>query len=188
MDLKTLVIWLAILFGFSELVMTILKRSKRKNVKIKRDMGSLAAIYIIITVSLAAGFSFSHLRFLSLQSYLLLVAGLVLFFSGLLIRWISILQLKDAFTVDVVIHKDHELKTDGIYRLVRHPSYLGVMTILTGLAITMNSFISLGVVVLPVFLVILYRIHIEEGVLIEEFGDSYRKYMEQTRKIIPFIY
>jgi len=34
----------------------------------------------------------------------------------------------------------------------------------------------------------LYRIKIEEKMLIEKFGDEYRQYMEKTKKLIPFIY
>jgi len=34
----------------------------------------------------------------------------------------------------------------------------------------------------------LYRIGVEERMLIERFGDEYREYMKKTKKIIPFIY
>jgi len=34
----------------------------------------------------------------------------------------------------------------------------------------------------------LYRIKIEESMLIKKFGDEYREYTEKTKKIIPFIY
>ena len=76
----------------------------------------------------------------------------------------------------------------GFYKIVRHPSYLGLFMIFTGLAISMNSILSILVICLPVFLVILYRIYVEETVLSEEFGDKYRDYKKTTRKIIPFIY
>jgi protein-S-isoprenylcysteine O-methyltransferase Ste14 len=44
------------------------------------------------------------------------------------------------------------------------------------------------VVVLPITITIIYRIHVEERLLEEEFGDTYRGYMGKTKKIIPYIY
>jgi protein-S-isoprenylcysteine O-methyltransferase Ste14 len=41
----------------------------------------------------------------------------------------------------------------------------------------------LGIV--PLFL---YRIGIEEKMLIEKFGDEYLQYMKRTRKLTPLIY
>jgi len=35
---------------------------------------------------------------------------------------------------------------------------------------------------------VLYRIGVEEKILINEFGDSYLKYIGNTKKLIPGIY
>jgi len=35
---------------------------------------------------------------------------------------------------------------------------------------------------------LLIRIRHEEAMLIEEFGDAYRTYKEETKKLIPFVY
>jgi protein-S-isoprenylcysteine O-methyltransferase Ste14 len=98
------------------------------------------------------------------------------------------MQLKKRFTVDVAINREHDLKTDGMYKIIRHPAYLGLFLIFTGLAISLNSIISLLVIIIPVFLVIQYRIYVEEAVLIEEFGDVYRQYSARTKRIIPWIF
>jgi protein-S-isoprenylcysteine O-methyltransferase Ste14 len=90
--------------------------------------------------------------------------------------------------VDVAINKVHQLKTDGLYKIVRHPSYLGLIMILGGFSLVMNSLPSILVVTVPVSAAILYRISVEERVLNEEFGDVYLDYKKNTRKIIPFIY
>jgi len=34
----------------------------------------------------------------------------------------------------------------------------------------------------------LYRIRIEERVLLEEFGNEYREHMKKTKKMIPYVY
>jgi protein-S-isoprenylcysteine O-methyltransferase Ste14 len=186
--MSTIIICLAYLFALSELILMLSKRSKKKTVKKKRDMGSLIALYVVFTISLTVGFTFADFRFQRLLNYFIATLGLLLYFLGLIIRWISILQLKKAFTVDVAINKEHELKTNGFYKIVRHPSYLGLLMIFTGLAISMNNILSILVISISVFLVIQYRIYVEETILCEEFGDKYRDYKKTTRKIIPFIY
>ncbi|HEY4257482.1 MAG TPA: isoprenylcysteine carboxylmethyltransferase family protein [Candidatus Udaeobacter sp.] len=53
--------------------------------------------------------------------------GVVLFVTGLLLRWWAIITLGRFFTVDVTIEKDHELVERGPFRMLRHPSYTGVL-------------------------------------------------------------
>ncbi|NHZ72798.1 MAG: DUF1295 domain-containing protein, partial [Aquificales bacterium] len=86
----------------------------------------------------------------------------------------------------LVIRKDHQLITHGIYRIVRHPIYLGVIMVVIGVPIYASSLLGLLIMsaLIPVFL---NRIRIEERLLIDEFGDTYRAYKETTSKLIPFI-
>ncbi len=92
--------------------------------------------------------------------------------GGLIIRWIAILQLGKSFTVDVAMTNAAKLKTDGIYERIRHPSYLGILSVVFGFSCTMNSIYSFLVLVVPVFIAVIYRISVEEKVLMAEFGDQ----------------
>jgi protein-S-isoprenylcysteine O-methyltransferase Ste14 len=112
----------------------------------------------------------------------------MLVLSGIIIRWIAIIQLGKSFTVDVAITNVARLKTDGLYKRVRHPSYLGLLLIIIGFSATMNSLYSFLVLAVPVFLAITYRISVEEKVLINEFSNNYIEYKRKTKKIIPGIY
>jgi len=107
---------------------------------------------------------------------------------GFVVRWVAIIQLGKMFTVDVAIANKHILKTTGFYQLVRHPSYLGLLLIIAGLALCMGSVLSLLVVVIPVFLAINYRIIVEEQALTNEFGAQYQEYSKKVSKIIPWVY
>jgi len=85
------------------------------------------------------------------------------------------------------IVEDHRLVTDGYYKHIRHPIYLGEIGRAMGLAITLSSlyglvFMTIGVVFL------LIRIEIEEKMLIEAFGEEYKEYQQITKKLIPYIY
>jgi protein-S-isoprenylcysteine O-methyltransferase Ste14 len=120
--------------------------------------------------------------------FLFIVIGMMLIFGGVIVRWLAILQLGKSFTVDVAITDAAVLKTDGIYKKLRHPSYSGLIFIIAGFALTMNSIFSFFVFVVPVFLAIMYRIEVEEKVLINEFGDSYLEYKSRTKRVIPGVY
>ena len=183
-----ILICLSYLFGTSELILTVTKRSKQKNVKKKNDRGSLIILWVIIILSITAGFNLAYYKTWSSLNYFIYAMGIMVYFSGMIIRWTSIIQLKKAFTVDVAISRNQELKTDGLYRLVRHPSYLGTIMIVSGLSLCMNSLFSFLVVTIPVFLANIYRIHVEEAILVDEFGEKYKEYRKTTRKIIPYIY
>lgn len=183
-----ILIYLSYLFGTSEFILTVIKRSKQKSVKMKNDKGSLIILWILIILGIVAGFNLADYRKWSSLNYVIYTVGILVYLFGLIIRWISIFQLKKAFTVDVAISHEQDLKTDGLYSIVRHPSYLGNILIVSGLAIGMNSLLSFLVVTLPVFLAISYRIYVEEAILIKEFGEKYEEYRKTTRKILPYIY
>jgi protein-S-isoprenylcysteine O-methyltransferase Ste14 len=181
-------IWISFLYMASELTLTIVKRSSGKTAVKRKDRGSMIIIWVIISLGIYFGFRYAHYRDWNSLNYLVGIAGYLFIISGLVIRWTSIFQLNKGFTVDVSIGKDHKLKTDGIYGVVRHPSYLGILLFITGLSLVMNSLLSIAIIVLPVTAALLYRIHVEEDLLLEGFGEEYRKYQQKTRRLLPFIY
>jgi protein-S-isoprenylcysteine O-methyltransferase Ste14 len=183
-----IIIYLSFAFGISEIALVIFKHSKSESVKTRKDRGSLLILWLIMISSLTAGFFLADYNRWNPINYILASAGIVLFISGLIIRWSSIIQLKQRFTVNVAINKEHSLETNGLYRYLRHPSYLGLLLILAGLSLPMNSLISFIIVIVPVFLGLSYRISVEEKLLESEFGDEYLEFRSNRKKIIPFVY
>ena len=180
--MNTLVIF-SLGYGFSELILAFIKRSKTGSVKTRDDKGSFILLWSMITLGFIGGFILSKPANMFWAGF-----GFTLIIGGLIVRWIAILQLGNAFTVDVAITKTANLKTDGIYERVRHPSYTGIMAIVIGFAATMNSLYSFLVLVLPVFIAVIFRIGVEEKVLIKEFGNSYLEYISKTKRLIPGIF
>lgn len=178
----------SLIFFLSEIVVMIAKRSKKKGVKTRNDKRSLILFWIIIPLSLSFGFLMANYQQWNSLNESIAIFGLSLYFIGFVIRWISIIQLKKEFTVDVAISNNHKLKTNGIYKYIRHPSYLGVLMICFGISIALNSFISVLIITIPLLLLLIYRISIEENVLLKEFGKTYEEYMLKTCKMIPKLY
>ena len=107
---------------------------------------------------------------------------------GLLIRIQSILTLKQYFTYSVAQTEDHKLIETGLYKIIRHPGYLGQLIIFAGISISLSNWLSVLLMMIPVTIGYIYRIKVEERFMIEQMGESYLNYQERTKRIIPMIY
>ncbi|MGA2407495.1 MAG: isoprenylcysteine carboxylmethyltransferase family protein [Bacteroidales bacterium] len=187
-NIMQLIICFSFVFAFSELLLMLFKHSRIKTAKTRKDQGSMILIWAMITFGFIGGFNLAkHDSWHSINSVVAGI-GLMIVLTGIVIRWLAIIQLGKSFTVDVAITEVAKLKTDGLYKKVRHPSYLGLLLIIIGFSATMNSIYSLLILTIPVSLAILYRISVEEKVLIQEFGNRYSEYKSQSKKLIPGIY
>jgi len=77
-----------------------------------------------------------------------------------------------------------KLVTEGIYRLIRNPMYLGMLLILSGFPLIIDTII--GFVCPVIFFSLMDRIVIprEEKVVESVFGETYREYKSKTRRWI----
>jgi protein-S-isoprenylcysteine O-methyltransferase Ste14 len=115
------------------------------------------------------------------------VAGLSLFIVGMSIAIVAVRTLKRFYSSTLVTREDHKLITHGVYRLARHPIYLGVLIAIMGVPVYAPSLI--GFLILSLLIpIILFRIKMEEEMLTEYFGDEYQAYRKTTKKLIPFLY
>ena len=178
-----------ILFFFTEAYRGIAMKSKNKNAN-QTDKNSLKILWLTIVLSMFAGgfaISFSEFSLRNFQPYISYV-GIILALVGFAIRALAIHQLGKAFTVDVQISDDHKLKQDGMYRIVRNPSYTGALLSFVGLAFTYSNYLSIAIITIPIFLAFSYRISVEEKALKSAFGSEFDVYAKQTKRLIPFIY
>ena len=113
--------------------------------------------------------------------------GVGLFTVGGLIRLIPVFQLGRRFSGLVAIQPGHELATDGAYRFIRHPSYLGIILTMLGWALAFRS--GFGLILAGLMLVpIIGRIEAEEALLLDQFGEQYAQYRASTWRLIPLVY
>ena len=113
--------------------------------------------------------------------------GLVLFAAGGALRIWPVFVLGQRFSGLVAIQPGHTLVTSGVYAVIRHPSYLGLLINSLGWSLAFRS----GVGVLLTLLLIpplLSRISAEEDLLRAQFGDEYSAYCSHTSRLVPGIY
>ena len=113
--------------------------------------------------------------------------GAVLFIIGGALRLWPVFVLGKRFSGLVAIQPDHSLVTDGIYRSLRNPSYLGMLVIAVGWALAFRSGVGLllaGLTVIP----LIARIHSEEALLRAQFGGEYEAYCARSWRLIPGVY
>ena len=82
---------------------------------------------------------------------------------------------------------DHQLVTTGIYRYIRHPSYLGVLSVLVGWALAFRS--GAGLMLTRLTLIpLIGRIEAGEALLRTRFGEQHQHYVAGTWRLVPFGY
>jgi len=113
--------------------------------------------------------------------------GDVLFAAGGALRIWPVFVLGRRFSGLVAIQPGHTLVTSGVYGVIRHPSYLGLLVGSLGWDLAFRSGVGvlLAVALIPP---IVARIRAEEALLRAQFGDEYETYRARTSRLIPGLY
>jgi protein-S-isoprenylcysteine O-methyltransferase Ste14 len=95
-------------------------------------------------------------------------------------RWV----LGKMWSSSPVARVGHQLRTDGPYRMSRHPIYTGMLGMLFGTMLMSGLgfytlIFLLGIVIFEI------KLHQEERLLRETFGDEYVQYQQRVPQLIP---
>jgi protein-S-isoprenylcysteine O-methyltransferase Ste14 len=113
--------------------------------------------------------------------------GVGLFAAGGGLRIWAVFVLGRRFSGLVAIQPGHTLVTTGVYRVIRHPNYLGLLVNSLGWALAFRS--AVGVLLTALMLLtLLARIRSEETLLRTQFGAEYDAYRARTSRMIPGLY
>ena len=157
--------------------------------KSRQDVGSYFAVTAGIVGGFAAGLVLAIQQTLVLPDPVLwVVAGLTVAWAGMLLRLWSVLTLGRLFTTTVVVRPEQAVVTSGPYRIVRHPSYLGVLILLAGFGLSLGDLASVAVMVVLPALGLIWRIRVEEAALRDGLGDSYVEYCRGRSRLVPWIW
>jgi protein-S-isoprenylcysteine O-methyltransferase Ste14 len=176
-------------WALGEVLIIVLTQTHRGEGKIQ-DRGTQLILLVVIVASLKID-EWMHRSFPvdmpGVHSWLL-PAALGILLLGLGVRGIAIVTLGKAFSTNVAMRAGQKLERSGLYKLVRHPSYLGLELIFLAFALHAGTWACFAVVLVPPTLAVLYRMHVEEAALRLAFGADYEDYSRTTKRLIPGVY
>jgi protein-S-isoprenylcysteine O-methyltransferase Ste14 len=173
----------------SELALIVFTRQNQSRA-LPRDRGSRTLFWCVIVAGIVAGNLVQAVSSAAIRipETWLLGVSLLLLAAGLVIRWTAILTLGRFFSTSVAIQQHHRLIRTGLYRLVRHPSYSGLLLLFIGMALSFGNWLSFAVIVIPFLGALLYRIQVEESSLREALGQDYVEYCRSTKRLLPGLF
>ena len=113
------------------------------------------------------------------------ILGVLIFAIALWLFWQSHHDLGRNWSPTLQVREDHTLITQGIYQTIRHPMYTSIWLwgIAQGLLLTNWIAGPSGVITFGVLYFL--RVSNEEKMMLEQFGDQYQAYMQQTKRLLP---
>lgn len=154
-----------------------------------QDRGSVLWIVVGFAGGFAAAIVLASRQVLSLPvPTVWLVLGLVLAWAGLLLRLWAVVTLGRSFTTTVRVRPEQQVVATGPYRLVRHPSYLGLLVLFLGLGLGLGDLAGTVVMVVLPALALVRRIVVEEAALRSGLGDRYDEYAAGRARLLPRVW
>jgi len=168
----------------------LMARDVKSSIRTESSLSRLIRLISIILALLLLWISkfpipLLNIRFLP-HSYLFFWIGFIVTLGGLLFSVWARKYLGKNWSQAVTIKDDHQLITTGPYSLVRHPIYTGLILGFVGTSIAVGEVRGLISDIL-VSAVLLYKLRLEDKWLIEQFGESYKLYIQKVSALIPFI-
>jgi protein-S-isoprenylcysteine O-methyltransferase Ste14 len=157
---------------------------------VREDRSNRWVVYVFGIVGLALGFLPAYterIGFWTIGGAAVQWIGVALFAIGGALRIWPVFVLGNRFSGLVAIQQNHRLVTEGIYGVIRHPSYAGLLINSVGWSLAFRSVagLILTAILVPILVA---RIRSEETLLQSHFGTEYDAYRARTSRLIPGIY
>jgi len=107
--------------------------------------------------------------------------------AGAVAVWLGYLAhrtLGANYTPTLTTTQDHQIVAEGIYRWIRHPMYTSFFALLAACFLLSGNWL-IGVLGATYSLLIVERVGHEERMMLDAFGERYRRYMRDTGRFLP---
>jgi protein-S-isoprenylcysteine O-methyltransferase len=164
---------------------------RRRDAAVPQDRGTKWILILALRVGIGAALAIAILA-PGLRAYAndwwTLALGVAIVLAGVALRAWAIVTLGRYFRRGVTIEPGQTLVRLGPYRLLRHPSYTGLLLSCFGFGLAFGSWVSAAVALLIAFAGMLPRIHVEERALAQAFGAEYADYANARARLVPRIW
>ena len=114
--------------------------------------------------------------------------GTVIGWLGLLLRWWSFVSLGRYFTLVVGTSEGQPVVDRGPYRVLRHPSYSGLLVAFLGGGLMRGNWVGAAGSAAVLAVALVYRIRVEERALDAALGNAYRDFAARRARLVPFLW
>jgi protein-S-isoprenylcysteine O-methyltransferase len=169
----------------------VFSRDRRAVKTSSRARGNSLGVIIAIVIGITLGLNFPIIvPLLNIRNHFVIffTLGITLLWIGILFRYWAIHTLGKFFRTKLDIQEHHELIMNGPYKYLRHPSYTGAMLTFIGLGFGIGNWLSIAVLITSGLTAYVFRIRVEERMLLKQFNKAYRDYKKKTWRLIPFIW
>lgn len=176
-------------FVVGELTIRIV--TTRNRAKGTTEWASLVVVILGFGIGIGGGILIAlHLTWaaITVGRLALFVVGIAIMVLGLVVRAWSVIVLGRNFTVYVQVRDEQPVVDTGPYRLLRHPSYTGLLLVCLGIGLALGNWLALVAVVVAPTVAILIRIRVEERALLAGIGDPYRRFAATRKRLIPWVW
>jgi protein-S-isoprenylcysteine O-methyltransferase Ste14 len=91
------------------------------------------------------------------------------------------------WSISLELREQHALVMNGVYRHIRHPMYTSFFLLGIAQLLLIPNWLAGLAGVAGAGVLFAFRVAREERMMLESFGDEYRAYMANTKRIVPWI-
>jgi protein-S-isoprenylcysteine O-methyltransferase Ste14 len=168
----------------------VIGRSVAPSQRFFNAMTKVLTAYIVVMIILhAAGIQYYSLfsRYDPLEKPLFDVAGFLLGIIGLSLCGYAQIIMGNSWRVGIDEERHTDLVTAGLYRFIRNPTYLGLFILCIGVWTIWPTW-TIGLFGLVFYLMLEVQVRYEEEFLEKTHGETYRLYLQSTKRYVPKIY
>lgn len=144
-------------------------------------------IFLIFILPIIIGLDVGRFHWSYLNNFFMIPGFILYIFSSIFVNWAMIVNTHFEATVRIQKDRDHKVISEGPYRLVRHPGYLGAILWAIGIPMILGSFYGYIPSVVAIILFII-RTFLEDKTLQDEL-DGYYDYSKKVKfRLLPGIW
>lgn len=180
-----LIAWYVIRFPYERKAKRTAVRTSLRDLRERAILAiGFLGLLVVPAVYVATGFPAVAKRPFSPAVALVGIAALI---AALWLFLRSHAELGRNWSISLELRGNHRLVRTGIYRFVRHPMYSSFF--LLGLAqfLLLPNWVGGGAGLIGAGILYAFRFRREEKMMLESFGDDYRSYMQQTKRLVPWV-
>jgi protein-S-isoprenylcysteine O-methyltransferase Ste14 len=116
------------------------------------------------------------------------ITGVMCFVVGLWLFYRSHADLGTNWSITLEVREQHRLITQGVYYRIRHPMYSALVLYSLGHALVIPNWVAGPANLVAFAILFTLRVHAEEQMMSDTFGDEYATYAARTKRLIPGVW